>query len=169
MLERAEPADLAAPTTGARGPAAGAPGLTRAVALAFVVVLLAAVLFAWLLSGPVGLLQAESMPYYGSGVAAAVLAGIVTVWFHGRFLATRPLPASPQAGLLMATRLQSLLGLALGVKLAVLVLGVLAVKRTGAKFGDVATFAVTFAGASLVCQLATAGFLVRRRGATDPS
>jgi hypothetical protein len=70
----------------------------------------------------------------------------------------------------MAGRLQSLLAAAFGVKLAVLTIGVFSLRQSGAKFEETTTFAVTFAGGALLCQLATAAFLARalRHRPTQP-
>jgi hypothetical protein len=70
----------------------------------------------------------------------------------------------------MAGRVQGLLAAAFGVKLAVLVIVVLYLQRLlpaaepDAKFAATAAFCIAFAAASLVCQLATAGYLARALG-----
>lgn len=120
-------------------------------------------------------LPESARPYYLIGLAAAGFAAVFTIWVHGRFAAARaPIGQGmggqgmngQGAGALVAGRLQSLLAAAFGVKLFVLVVGVLALKRfpIGAeppKFLETATFAVSFAGAALLCQLVTALLLAR--------
>lgn len=110
-------------------------------------------------------LPGTSLPYFVTGYAAAVFAAMIGVWLHGRFLDGRRVAALGAAFAsdprLQASRLQSLLAAAFGGKLFVLIVGVFGLRQAGAKFADITTFAVTFAGASLLCQLATAGFLSR--------
>ncbi|HEB54162.1 MAG TPA: hypothetical protein ENI87_12990 [bacterium] len=113
-----------------------------------------------------GLLAAASLPYYVAGLCGAGFAMLATVWLHGRFAATAAPADADRADFLVAARLQTLLAAALGVKLAVLVVGFLLLKRfplgpEPAKFSDIATFGVTFAAASLLCQLGTAFALAR--------
>jgi hypothetical protein len=104
-------------------------------------------------------LSTEALPYFGLGVGAAVFAAMFALWLHGRFLDPRAAAPFASDGKLMASRLQSLLAAAFAVKPAVVVIGVLALRQSGVKFDDMAVFAVTFAVASLLSQLATAGFL----------
>ena len=111
-----------------------------------------------------GALPAEALAYYVVGVGAALFAAMLTVWLHGRFATT-----TAAGGRSPASRLQSLLAAAFAVKLGVLVLGFVLLRQFplaeaadgGAKFAWLATFAVTFAGSALACQLATAGALAR--------
>lgn len=119
-------------------------------------------------------------PYFGVGLAAAAFAAMLAVWLHGRIANGRALPGAPLDGRIEGMRLQALLAAAFGAKLAVLAAGVFVLLQVplraaaggddaGAatvKFTDIATFGVSFAGASLVCQLATAAALansLRRR------
>jgi hypothetical protein len=123
------------------------------------------VLFVW-----PGLLPADAMAFYATGLGAALLAGMVALWLHGRFLDPAATAPFAKDGRLLAGRLQSLLAAAFAAKLAVLVAGVLVLRAAGVKFADAATFAVTFAGGALLCQLATAFSLARavqQRGATS--
>lgn len=113
-------------------------------------------------------------PYFVVGLGAAGFAAMFAVWLHGRIANGTPSGARPDARL-EGVRLQALLAAAFGVKLAVLAVGVFVLLQVplravsdgdgGAaatvKFTDIATFAVSFAGASLVCQLATAAALAR--------
>lgn len=124
-----------------------------------------------LLFGGGNLLAATDLPYYVVGLGAAAFAALFTVWVHGRFAATPSPTPSPNGNPsntahLITARLQSLLAAAFGVKLIVLVLAVLALKQfplgaETAKFSELTTFAVTFAGGALLCQLATAFALAR--------
>lgn len=110
------------------------------------------------------LLQAlpnDAFPHYGSGLLAALGAGMVALYLHGRFLDPRGSEPFARDGRLQAARLQSLLAAAFGAKLAGLVLGVCALRLSDAKFAATATFAITYAGAALLCQLATAMSLAR--------
>jgi len=107
----------------------------------------------------------EGTPYYVAlGTAAALLAGMAAVWLHGRLLDKNASVPFASDGRLMASRVRSLLAAAFGVKLAVLVIGVVALRQSGVKFAELAAFCVTFAAASLVCQLATAFSLSRAIG-----
>ena len=104
--------------------------------------------------------------FYMLGLAGAAFAGIVTVWLHGRIAGLRGGHDAALSGRLIAARMQGLLAAGFVVKLAVLVLGFFFVRRitidgSPTKFTDVATFAVTFAAAALLCQLATAARLSR--------
>jgi hypothetical protein len=114
----------------------------------------------------------EGTPYYVAlGTAAALLAGMAAVWLHGRLLDRNASLPFASDGRLMASRVRSLLAAAFGVKLVVLVLGVVALHQSGVKFAELAAFCITFAAASLVCQLATAFSLSRaigRRSAPIP-
>ena len=134
--------------------------LTRALGVALLVVGVAAAVVGGLVFG-LGWLPGSALPYYMLGIGAALFAGMLALWLHGRLL--DPRAAMPYAGdgRLMAGRMQSLLAAAFGVKLVVLTIGVFALRQSGAKFADTTTFAVTFAGGALLCQLATAAFLAR--------
>lgn len=114
------------------------------------------------------LLPSTTLPFYIVGIGAAIFAAMLTVWLHGRFAAAKPRAGSDlaQTSYLMTARLQTLLAAAFVVKLVVLIIGVLALKQfplaeEPAKFSELATFAVTFAGAALLCQLGTAFALAR--------
>lgn len=141
--------------------------LLQALMVAVAVVVVAATLAGLLVFGGDAFAPASALPYFVAGVLGAVVAMTGTVWLHGRFAAT-PVPGGDpgRAAYVATSRLQSLLAAAFGVKLAVVVLGVLALKQfpltsEPTKFIDIATFAVTFAGASLLCQLGTALVLAR--------
>jgi len=121
-----------------------------------------------------GGLLPEGAPYYVAlGGAAALLAGVGAVWLHGRFLDKAASAPFARDGRLMANRVRSLLAAAFGVKIVVLVIGALGLRQSGVKFAELAAFCVTFAAASLVCQLATAFYLARamnqRRSSAPPS
>ena len=142
-------------------------GLLRALLVAVTLVTVVGLGLGLLLFGGDALLPKDALPFYIAGLTAAGFAAMLTVWLHGRFAAT-PAPTGDPArtGHLITARLQSLLAAAFGVKLVVLVLGVLIIKQfplgeEPAKFSQLATFAVTFAGAALLCQLGTAFALAR--------
>lgn len=145
--------------------ASAAPSLVRALAFGCAVVL-AALLVVW----AAGLLPVATASYVALGTGAALLAGAAAVWLHGRFLDARAAAPFARDGRLMASRMQSLLAAAFGVKLAVLVVAVLYLQRLlpagepDLKFAATASFCIAFAAASLVCQLATAGCLARALG-----
>jgi hypothetical protein len=132
------------------------PILCRALAVgAGVAIAVASVVWA------TGWVPAESVSYYWLGLGASLLAAMLALWLHSKFLDPRKAaPFAADAGLL-AGRLQGLLAAAFGAKLAILVLGVFALRQSGVKFDSLATFCVTFAGASVICQVATAGYLSR--------
>lgn len=119
-----------------------------------------------------GVLETGDWPFYALGIGAALLAGMLALLLHGRFLDPRTTAPFAKDGQLLAGRLQSLLAAAFGAKLGVLIVGVMALRFTGVKFAGLATFAITFAGAALLCQLATATSLARavqRRGQMSPA
>jgi hypothetical protein len=119
-----------------------------------------------------GALASADWPFFALGIAAALLAGMLALLLHGRFLDPRTTAPFAKDGQLLAGRLQSLLAAAFGAKLAVLIAGVMALRFAGVKFAGMATFAITFAGAALLCQLATATSLARavqRRGHGSPA
>lgn len=105
--------------------------------------------------------------YALAGIAAALVAAALALWLHGRFLDARLARGLAPEGQQLSGQLQGLLGVAFGAKLAVLVLGMLYLHRTfpsgdgDAKFAATASSCIAFAAASLVCQLATAGYLAR--------
>lgn len=143
--------------------------LLRAFGVATVVVLAIAGVTAVVLFLGLEALPTTALPYYGGGVGAALFAGMVALFLHGRFLDPKASAPFANDGRLMAQRLQSLLAAAFGAKLAVVLVGVFALRTLGVKFADFATFGVTFAGAALLCQLATALSLARtlqHRGAS---
>jgi hypothetical protein len=108
-----------------------------------------------------GALPAGAGRFVAAGAGAALVAVGLALLLHGRFLdrrATESLRGDPK---LVAGRLQSLLGAAFGVKLAMLMAGVLVLRGLGVKFDELAAFAVAFAAAALLCQVAAAGFVVR--------
>ncbi len=116
-----------------------------------------AVVVVWLL----GLLPAATEGMVALGAAAALAAAGLAIALHGRMLDPRAHQGLGGDGRLIASRLQGLMGAALGLKLACVTLGVLALRSSGVKFPQVAAFAIAFAGASLVCQVTAAGSLVR--------
>jgi hypothetical protein len=101
------------------------------------------------------------LPFYGAGVAVALVAGLATLLLHGRFLDPKAIAPFARDGRLLSQRLQSLLAAAFGAKLAILVLAFFLMRALGMKFADTTTFAITFAAAALLCQLATALSLAR--------
>lgn len=119
------------------------------------------VMLAFALAWVAGAFPAGTSVFAGFGLLAAVGAAMVAVWLHGRFLAGRTAQQLVGDGRLLAGHLQSLLAAAFAVKLAVLVVAFLVLRQQGVKFSELATFAITFAAASLLCQLATAGYLAR--------
>jgi hypothetical protein len=141
-----------ATSAGALSPAALLSAFCRGGAL--VLALLAVV---WAL----GLVPAEMHGWVVLGSGAAVMATGLAVLLHGRFLDARAAASLRGDPRLLAGRLQSLMAAALGIKLAVVTLGVLSLRAMGLKFELVAAFAVAFAAASLVCQVTAAGTLVR--------
>ncbi len=108
-----------------------------------------------------GVLPADAPVFVAAGAGAAALAGGLAVLFHGRFLDRRATAHLRNDGPLLAGRLQSLLAAAFGLKLLVLVIGVLTLRGLGVKFEQLAAFAIAFAAASLLCQIVAAGYLVR--------
>lgn len=108
-----------------------------------------------------GLVNGDVTGSYLFGIGSALAAAMVAVWLHGRFLDPKTTAPFARDGRLVASRLQSLLAAAFGVKLAMLVLGLVALRQSGVKFPGIATFGISFAGASLVCQVATAWYLSR--------
>ncbi|HEX6812380.1 MAG TPA: hypothetical protein VF384_12200 [Planctomycetota bacterium] len=130
--------------------------LGRAFGFAVLVVALIAVPV-WAL----GLVPAGGVTWYAAGIGASLFAAMLAICVHGRFLDSRAPSAYAHDGRLMAGRLQSLLAIAFGAKLAVLVLGVFLLRQADVKFEALATFCITFAAVSLVSQLATAAYLSR--------
>lgn len=138
--------------------------LLRALGRALVAVVIAATVAGGAAFGA-GLLASASLPYFALGVGGALVACTFALLLHGRFLDPRTTAPFAKDGRLLATRLQSLLAAAFAVKLALLVLVVLVLRQLGTKFEDVATFAVTFAGGALLCQVVMA-FVLARPSAT---
>lgn len=176
---------VAASTSGAAGVAhtGGMPtgALVRALGLGVLALAVIAVP-TWLLvfRGEADL--AASQPYFVVGLGAAVFAAIISVWLNGLITARRTAAAGGDAALtarLEGLRLQGLMAAAFGAKLVVLTVGVFALRAfplrldevaADVKFVDLVSFAVTFAGASLVMQLITAASIassLRRRARTD--
>lgn len=155
------------PATSLAGDLPGA--LLRALLRASAIVLLTGGAVGALLFGG-GVLPATSLLYYAMGLAAALFAGMLALILHGRFLDPRAAAPFARDGRLLAARLQSLLAAAFAVKLGVLVAVVLVLRQLGTKFADSATFAITFAGGALLCQMVTAFVLARavqQRGASS--
>ncbi len=121
----------------------------------------------WVVLFGVGEPAAEIRPsFYAIGLAGAAFAGITTVWLHGRLANLGGDLGAAATGRLMAARIQALLAAGFAVKLAVLVIGVFGLRQitvgdAPTKFSDLATFAVTFAAAALVCQLTIAAQMAR--------
>lgn len=134
--------------------------LLRALGRALVVVLVAAGAAGGLAFG-LELLPADALPYFAMGIGGALAACTLALLLHGRFLDPRTTAPFGKDGRLLATRLQGLLAAAFAVKLALLVLTVLVLRQLGTKFADLATFAVTFAGGALLCQVVMALVLAR--------
>ena len=112
------------------------------------------------------LLERAAVPYYAAGFGCAAAAMMLTIWLHGRFVSTHMPGATSHA---VSARLTGLLAAGMGVKLVLLVLGFFALKQfplgaEPAKFSDLSIFAVTFAGAALLCQMCTALRLARSLG-----
>ena len=112
------------------------------------------------------MLDSAAAPYYVAGFGCAAAAMILTIWLHGRFAATHMPGATSHA---VSARLTGLLAAGMGVKIALLVIGFFALKQfplgaEPAKFSDLTIFAVTFAGAALLCQMCTALRLARSLG-----
>ena len=141
--------------------------LVRALGLGLIALLVIGVPVALLVFGADCEL-ASSQPYFLVGLGAALFAAVFSVWLNGRITAKRTAAAGGDAALtarLEGMRLQGLMAAAFGAKLLVLVIGVFALRafplRVGevasdVKFVDLTSFAVSFAGASLVMQLITA-------------
>jgi hypothetical protein len=108
-----------------------------------------------------GAAPAGSDPYVALGAGAALLATGIALVLHGRIMDRRFAAGMANDPRLIAGRLQGLLAVGLLLKLFTVTVGVLWLRAAGVKFGEVATFGVAFAAASLVCQLTAAGSLVR--------
>jgi hypothetical protein len=137
------------------------PLLARALAAAAAWVVFAGVVGGVTLSAATALLPRDRLAFFGLGIGAALLATALALLVHGRLLDRRRDAVFAGDGRLMAGRLQGLLGAAFAVKLSALVLGMLALRQSGAKFEDTATFGVTFVGAALVAQLGATASLAR--------
>lgn len=140
--------------------------LLRALGRTGAVLAVAGVVLGFVLFGGDQLLDPGARRYYAAGLAAAALAMVLTIWLHGRFASTHMPGATSHA---VSARLTGLLAAGMGVKMALLVLGFLALKQfplgaEPAKFSDITTFAVSFVGAALLCQVGTAWTLARALG-----
>lgn len=113
------------------------------------------------LFGPFALLASDAMPFYASGAGLALLAGMLALFLHGRFLDPRTTAPFARDARLLAGRLQGLLAAAFAAKLGVLVLAFFALRQLGAKFADTAALCIAFAAYALIYQLVTACFLAR--------
>lgn len=114
-----------------------------------------------------GALPTASHPFLALGAGAALAATGLAVVLHSRILDRRFAASMANDPRLIAGRLQGLLAVGLLLKLFTVTVGVLWLRAVGMKFEAVATFAVAFAAASLICQVTAAGSLVRstaRRG-----
>ncbi len=126
------------------------------------VVLLAAALVGGLVFGPLAWLPDPVLPFYCGGIGLALVAGMLALVLHGRFLDPKASAPFGHDARLLAGRLQGLLAAAFAAKLGVLVVAFFVLRQFGAKFADTATFCITFAAAALLYQLVTAGVLVRQ-------
>ncbi|MFN3240229.1 MAG: hypothetical protein ACE37K_01825 [Planctomycetota bacterium] len=140
--------------------------LLRALGTMIVVLAIVGTGVGLLLFGGDELLEASALRYYVVGLVLAAAAMMLTIWVHGRFAATQMPGATSHA---VSARLTGLLAAGMGVKMALLVLGFLALKQfplseEATKFSDITTFAVTFVGAALLCQTGTALILARALG-----
>lgn len=108
-----------------------------------------------------GLLPPDLVSFVAAGACAAVGAAMVAVWLHGRFLAGNTARRLSGDGQLLAGHLQGLLAAAFAVKLVFLVVAVFVLRQQDVKFQALAAFAIAFATASLLCQVATAAYLAR--------
>lgn len=149
--------------------------LLRALSFGLLAVVVAGVL-GWVALFALGEPAASIRPvFYLIGLAGALFAGMATVWLHGRLANLRGDLGAAATGRLMAARIQALLAAGFAVKLGVLVVGVFGLRQFSigevpTKFADLATFAVTFAAAALLCQVTTAAFMARsmRQPRTQP-
>ena len=107
-----------------------------------------------------GVVPAASRNYVPVGLAAAMLAALL-VALTQRGIVRAETGGDPR---MASAALQSYLGLAFVAKLLVLGLGVGGLSLAGLKFASLATFALTFVGAALICQLTAAGYLSRALG-----
>lgn len=108
-----------------------------------------------------GFVATDRVGMLALGVGAALLASGAAVLLKGGFLGDRAMAAMHGDGRLLAARLQSILAVGLGLKLATVTIGVLLLRSQQMKFELVTTFAVAFAAAALVCQVTVAGILWR--------
>lgn len=141
--------------------------LVRALALGVLAIVVVGVPVGMLVYGT-GTELAASQPYFAVGLGAAVFAAIISVWLNGCITRKRTAAAGGDAALdarLEGLRLQGLMAAAFGAKLLVLTVGVFALRAfplrvnevaADVKFVDLTSFAVSFAGASLIMQLITA-------------
>jgi|GEM_PF-3463053 len=132
--------------------------MVRAVLQSAVMLLVAGAGMGLLLFGGENLVEGAVAPYFVAGLCVAVAAMLLTIWLHGRFASTQMPGATSHA---VSARLTGLLAAGMAVKMTLLVLGFLVLKQfplgaDPAKFSDIATFAVTFVGGSLLCQISTA-------------
>ncbi|MFM1872125.1 MAG: hypothetical protein RL398_1547 [Planctomycetota bacterium] len=130
--------------------------LGRAFCTALVAVAVAAAC-AW----AVGLFDAERGPWIGIGGGVAIAVATLTLLALGRVFDRRGEAALGADSKMQAMRLQGLLGVGFGAKLAVLAIGCVLLSASGLKFQQLAAFAVAFAVASLLAQLAVTGTLLR--------
>lgn len=140
--------------------------LMRALLQMLVVLAVVGTGIGFLLFGGDQLLEVSALRYYVVGLVGAAVAMMLTIWVHGRFAATQMPGATSHA---VSARLTGLLAAGMGVKMALLVIGFLALKQfplseEATKFSDITTFAVSFVGAALLCQIGTALILARALG-----
>lgn len=136
---------------------AAAPRFAAARALATVVLAVAALVGATWVSGAVA---PADMPWVAGGAGLAVLGAALALLVHRRFVAAQAAQFGNDPRLL-SMRLQGLLGLGFGIKVALVVVAVLVLRGNDVKFPQLAAFAVAFAAASLVAQLLLATALLR--------
>jgi hypothetical protein len=109
------------------------------------------------------LLPTGTAGYFALGVGLAFAAGGAALLAHSRLFRRRQNAAGAADPRLQAMRVQAMLGLGFVAKLLGLAAGVGALVAADVKFAGIATFAVTFAAASLSFQLCAAVSMGRTR------
>ncbi|GAB4148179.1 MAG: hypothetical protein Fur0037_16470 [Planctomycetota bacterium] len=137
----------------ARAPAGKATALGSAIAAA-----------AGALLWAIGPLPSDLGCYLGMGILAALLTEAVVFSLVKAILRVRS-GGDPSA---TGQRLQILMGSGFAVRLLVLAAGVFGLRQAGLKFESIATFALAFAGAALICQVCSAAILARALGRASP-
>lgn len=108
-----------------------------------------------------GAVAADVMPWVGYGAALALVGAVLALVVHRRIFDARSAQHLGNDPRLLSMRLQGLLGLGFGVKVALVLVAVFVLRGNDVKFPQLAAFAVAFAAASLVAQLTLASSLVR--------